>query len=49
MTAASPATSRPVLAGGSVLDSEDAASVNAFRQSHGALLDTLAPRFGWVR
>jgi D-lactate dehydrogenase len=33
---------RVVLADGSVLDSEDAASIKAFRQSHGALLDTLA-------
>lgn len=37
---------RVVLADGSVLDSEDAASVAAFRQSHGALLDTLA-ELGW--
>ncbi|MEE1948531.1 FAD-binding and (Fe-S)-binding domain-containing protein [Pseudomonas alcaligenes] len=33
---------RVVLADGSVLDSEDAASIAAFRQSQGALLDTLA-------
>ncbi|WP_394560754.1 FAD-binding and (Fe-S)-binding domain-containing protein [Aquipseudomonas alcaligenes] len=33
---------RVVLADGSVLDSEDAASIAAFRASHGALLDTLA-------
>ncbi|NMY40726.1 FAD-binding oxidoreductase [Pseudomonas sp. WS 5013] len=33
---------RVVLADGSVLDSEDAASIAAFRKSHGALLDTLA-------
>ncbi|MEK0363351.1 FAD-binding and (Fe-S)-binding domain-containing protein [Pseudomonas sp. CBC3] len=33
---------RLVLADGSVVDSEDAVSVRAFRQSHGALLDELA-------
>ena len=33
---------RIVLADGTVIDSEDAVSVNAFRQSHGALLDELA-------
>ena len=33
---------RVVLADGSVLDSEDPASIAAFRQSHHALLDTLA-------
>ncbi len=33
---------RLVLADGSRLDTEDAASVNAFRQQHGALLDRLA-------
>jgi D-lactate dehydrogenase len=33
---------RLVLADGSVVDSEDAASVEAFRRSHGALLDSLA-------
>ncbi len=33
---------RLVLADGSVVDSENAASVNAFRQSHSALLDGLA-------
>ncbi|WP_217476375.1 FAD-binding and (Fe-S)-binding domain-containing protein [Stutzerimonas stutzeri] len=33
---------RLVLADGSVVDSEDAASVESFRQSHGSLLDELA-------
>ncbi|MBC8650498.1 FAD-binding oxidoreductase [Pseudomonas sp. MTM4] len=33
---------RLVLADGTVVDSEDAVSVSAFRQSHGALLDELA-------